>query len=166
MRYPRIAASGRERQEHSIDGREDRLIRRSSRTGLPLIPKSPPAPSTRCADLPPAELLAGIDKFNAGEYWRCHETLEALWRGEADPIRSLYQGILLIGVGYYHRQRGNTRGALIKLRQGVTCLEPFRPTCMRLDIEGLVGAALHAITVINNGKEPDASGPYQIRLTQ
>lgn len=116
-------------------------IPRSPRTGLPVISKRPPEPSTRCKEAPPPELLTAIAQFNAGDYWHCHETLEALWRGEPDPIRSLYQGILLVGVGYYHLQRGNRRGALAKLQQGLECLEPFRPTCIGVDVEGLVRAA-------------------------
>ena len=31
---------------------------------------------------PPPALLHGIEQFNAGEYWECHETLEGLWIAE------------------------------------------------------------------------------------
>jgi len=134
------------------------MIPRSPRTGLPLIPKSPPERSARCGDPPPAALLAGIDQFNAGDFWHCHETLEGLWRGEPDPIRALYQGILLVGVGYYHRQRGNPRGALAKLRQGVVCLEPFRPVCMGVAVADLTDTAMAAIGALANGTPPAAGG--------
>ncbi|MGI8915161.1 MAG: DUF309 domain-containing protein [Chloroflexota bacterium] len=130
------------------------MIRRSPRTGLPLIPKTLPQRSTRCRDVPPAELIAGIAQFNVGEYWHCHETLEALWRSEPDPIRFLYQGILLIGVGFYHLQRGNARGALVKLRQGVACLEPFRPACMGIAVEELFKFAHGTIQGLSDGRPP------------
>ncbi len=117
------------------------MVERSPRTGLPIIKKAPPRWSARCADQPPPELLEAIAQFNAGHYWQCHETLEALWRHEVDPIRSLYQGILLIGVGYYHRQGGNLKGAAAKLTQGLERLTPFRPSCMGVDVEGLARAA-------------------------
>ena len=130
------------------------MIRRSPRTGLPMIPKTLPQRSTRCSDAPPADLMAGIAQFNAGEFWRCHETLETLWRSEPDAIRFLYQGILLIGVGFYHLQRGNSRGALVKLRQGVACLEPFRPACMGIAVEELVDFALGTIHCLSDGRLP------------
>jgi uncharacterized protein len=144
------------------------LIPRSPRTGLPLIPKSPPGRSARCGDPPPAALLAGIAQFNAGDFWHCHETLESLWRGEPDPIRALYQGILLVGVGYYHLQRGNPRGALAKLSQGVACLEPFRPVCMGIAVGELADAATAEIGALGDGT-PSAAGvglapPPKIRL--
>lgn len=122
------------------------VIRRSPRTGLPIIAKDPPERSSRCGGRPPAELLAGIAQFNAGDYWRCHETLETLWRNEPDPIRSLYQGILLVGVGCHHLQRGNTKGALTKLRDGVFRLHPFRPQCIQVDVEDLVSATAMIIS--------------------
>ena len=56
---------------------------------------------------PPKLLLEGIAQFNRGDYWECHETLEALWRREARPLRDLYQGILQVGVACYHIRRGN-----------------------------------------------------------
>ena len=144
------------------------MIPRSSRTGLPLIPKSPPARSARCGDAPPAALLTGIAQFNAGDFWHCHETLETVWRSEPDPIRALYQGILLVGVGYYHCKRGNVRGALAKLRQGVACLEPFRPVCMGISVGELADDATATIRVLGTETAPGAGGdlahPPQIRL--
>lgn len=142
------------------------MIRRSPRTGLPLIPKAPPERSDRCTEAPPAALLAGIAQFNAGEYWHSHETLETLWRGEPDPVRSLYQGILLVGVGYYHLQRGNVRGGLAKLRQGVECLEPFRPTCMGIVVGDLADEAILAVHEIGKGTSPITRGIEPKRLPQ
>jgi len=126
-------------------------VQRSPRTGLPLIKKTPPRRSTRCEGDPPEALLSGIAQFNAGDFWHCHETLEQVWRGETDPIRSLYQGILLVGVGYYHLQRGNARGAVAKLAQGLQCLEPFRPACMDVDVAALVAAAAATLRQLRVG---------------
>lgn len=104
---------------------------------LPIIKKEPPRRSARCSDAPPPLLREGIAQFNAGEYWECHETLEMIWRVEPDHIRYLYQGILHVGVGLYHLRRGNWRGAVNKLRSGLTYLEPSAPTCMGLDVARL-----------------------------
>ena len=117
------------------------MVERSPRTGLPIIKKEPPRWSTRCAGPPPPELLAAVEEFNAGRYWECHEGLEAIWRAEPDPIRSLYQGILLVGVGYLHWRRGNGKGAAAKLAQGLERLAPFQAGCLGLDIAVLTRAA-------------------------
>ncbi len=122
----------------------------------PIIRKEPPRRSARCAEAPPAGLLAGIAQFNTGEYWECHETLEALWRPEPDHIRYLYQGILQIGVGFYHLRRGNWRGAVNKLRSGIDYLAPSAPACLGLDVARLraeAGAVLAAL---------DALGPARL----
>ncbi len=94
-------------------------------------------PSAGCMDSPPALLLQGIAEFNAGAYWTCHETLEMLWRQEPRPVRALYQGILQIGVGFLHLQRGNRAGALKVLRRGLARLEGMPEICQGVDVAGL-----------------------------
>jgi predicted metal-dependent hydrolase len=93
-----------------------------------------------CDGPPPAALLAGIEQFNQGAYFECHETLEAIWMREPGDIRRLYQGILQIGVGFYHLQRGNYRGALNLLASGVAYLEPFAPYCQGVILDPLLAA--------------------------
>jgi uncharacterized protein len=90
-------------------------------------------PNPRCAEAPPAELIEGIHLFNAGEYFECHEVLEGIWKAERDPIRYLYQGILQIGVGFYHWRRGNFRGATLLLRDGIAKVARFTPACLGVD---------------------------------
>jgi len=94
-----------------------------------------------CADAPPADLLRGIEQFNAREYFECHEILEQAWNDEPGPVRVLYKGILQVGVGCYHLLRGNYRGAVIKLRTGADYLEAFAPGCMSVNVAQLIGAA-------------------------
>src|SRR3712207_9457080 len=62
---------------------------------------------------PPPGVLEGTRLFNAREFYACHETIEHEWHAERRPIRRLYQGILQIGVGFYHALGGNHRGALL-----------------------------------------------------
>lgn len=107
-------------------------------TSTPIVRKSAPCWSTRCAEPSPRLLLEGIRQFNDGEYWACHETLEELWRPELDPVRYLYQGILQIGVGFYHLRRSNYRGAVNKLVSGQAYLEPYAPTCQAVDVARLL----------------------------
>ena len=122
----------------------------SPRTGLPLIPKGRPERTAHCDGPAPEELRAGIDQFNRGEYWACHETLEELWRAEPDPVRYLYQGVLLAGVGLYHLRRGNRRGALSKLRAGHALLAPYAPSCMGIDIARLRDDVEHILAHLDS----------------
>lgn len=67
----------------------------------------------------------GIRLFNAGEYYRAHDHLELAWRDSPGEEGVLYQGILQVGIAYYHIQRGNDRGALKmfhRARQNLTVL--------------------------------------------
>jgi predicted metal-dependent hydrolase len=102
------------------------------------IKKSPPLRTSRCEEQPPEALLEGIEQFNRQQFFEQHETLEAIWIEEPDAVRYLYQGILQVGVGFYHWRRGNWRGAVAKLDQGLAKLEPYRPACMDIDVERLV----------------------------
>lgn len=97
-----------------------------------------------CADAPPAALVAGIAQFNAREFYECHETLEAIWLEERGPIRGLYQGILQVGVAFYHLGRGNFRGATSLLETGITHLGGFRPDCLGVAVERLIDDSIHA----------------------
>jgi hypothetical protein len=117
---------------------------------LPIIKKEPPRRSGRCGEDPPLGLLAGIAQFNAGEYWECHETLEDLWRVEPDHIRYLYQGILQVGVGFYHLRRGNWRGAVNKLRSGIGYLAPSAPACLGVDVARLCAEAGTILAALDN----------------
>ena len=103
--------------------------------------RSGPYSSARCAAAPPPELLKGIAEFNTGEFFEQHETLELLWRATDDDVRYLYQGILLVGVGFYHLGRGNYHGARSKLSAGIEMLRWFGPTCQTVDVADLIGKA-------------------------
>jgi|GEM_PF-717689 len=94
----------------------------------------------RCQEDPSEGLLHGIALFNAQEYFECHEVLEDIWNAERHPIRTIYKGIIQVGVGCYHLLRGNYRGATIKLQTGADYLEPYAPVCFDFDIAGLIAA--------------------------
>jgi hypothetical protein len=117
---------------------------------LPPVRKRPgPYFTTRCTEPPSDALRRAVEEFNAGLYFEQHETLELLWRAEADDVRYLYQGILLVGVGLYHLQRGNRRGAVLKLQQGIDKLRWFAPTCQGVDVAHLLEAARRCLDCLS-----------------
>ncbi len=57
---------------------------------------------------------------------------------EPRNVRFLYQGILQVGVGFYHQQNGNWRGATGLIRNGITRLREFEPATLGIDVARLV----------------------------
>jgi len=116
-----------------------------------------------CEDPPPRGLIAGVEQFNAREFYECHETLEEIWLAEPGDIRRLYQGILQVGVAFYHLSRGNFRGATSLLETGITYLRAFQPRCMGVDVERLVADSVHAYVELTHlGRERMAEFSEQL----
>lgn len=112
---------------------------------LPRLLKDTLHPPTRYVpgwdEPPPPELLHGIEQFNAGEYWECHETLEGLWVAEKREVRDLYQGILQVGVAFHHLQNNNFAGAIKMFRRGLPRLRGLPEVCQGARVTELATAA-------------------------
>jgi predicted metal-dependent hydrolase len=107
--------------------------------------------------------LKGIEEFNRGEFYDCHEYLEEAWMQEPRRVRFLYQGILQVGVGFYHLQNGNWRGATGLLRNGTQRLKEFEPDTLGIDVARLVRESERCLEELEDlGRERvrefDASG--------
>jgi uncharacterized protein len=92
---------------------------------------------TACSGQLHPEAVHGLHLFNAGEYFEAHEALETAWRDEPGFIRDLYRGILQVGVGYSHIQRGNYRGARKMFQRCHQCLSPFPAECRGINLDRL-----------------------------
>jgi len=88
-------------------------------------------------DQPSAAFLQGVTLFNAGEFYKQHDVFEKHWMEDPRPIRSLYQGVLQIGVALHHVETGNYRGAIKMLRRGLPRLRSLPPVCQTLDVATL-----------------------------
>ncbi len=78
--------------------------------------------------LDPGTILAiqkGIDEFNSGKFFECHDTLEEVWQGIRGPARDFFQGLIQISVGFYHLSNGNLRGAESQIDKGLQKLESY-----------------------------------------
>jgi uncharacterized protein len=125
--------------------------------------------ASACNEPPPALLLKGIEEFNEGRYWRCHETLETLWRAESRPVRDLYQGILQVGVGFHHLRNGNYAGAVKVLGRGLARLQGMPETCQGVPVAELSDAARQVYEGIlalgpERAGEFDTSGLPRLRV--
>lgn len=90
-----------------------------------------------CQEPLPALVIEGIELFNEGEYYRCHDSLEEAWMNEAGPVRDLYRAILQVGIAYYQIERGNYRGALKLLLRVQQWLAPLPGQCRGVNVAGL-----------------------------
>ncbi len=119
----------------------------------------------------PELVLKGIEEFNRGEFYECHEYLEEAWMQEPGRVRFLYQGILQVGVGFYHLQNGNWRGATGLLRNGALRLKEFEPETLGVDVARLVRESercLRELEELGRGRidEFDASKIPRVEFTE
>ena len=117
-----------------------------------------------CEELPPPALLEGIEQFNRGEFFEQHETLELLWRAERREVRRLYQGILQIGVAFFHLRRLNHHGTVYMLTRGSMYLAPFAPHCQGVDVRSLLDASAAALAEVDR-LGPERLAEFDWRLT-
>jgi predicted metal-dependent hydrolase/CheY-like chemotaxis protein len=83
----------------------------------------------------------GVEEFNRREFYEQHEWLEHAWMDEPRAIREMYQGILQVGVAFYHIEQGNWAGSLKMFRRGLPRLRALPPVCQGIDIARLHAAA-------------------------
>jgi predicted metal-dependent hydrolase len=84
--------------------------------------------------------LKGIDEFNRGLFFECHETLEEIWLEENGEERRFYQGIIQIAAGYFKLQQGVPAGAIKLWRSGLEKLEAYQPVYLGINVESFVNA--------------------------
>ena len=80
----------------------------------------------------------GIDEFNSGQFYACHDTLEAIWMVVEQAEKPFYQGILQVAVAFYHLGNFNWRGGAILLGEGINRLRRFEPSHEGVNVELLV----------------------------
>lgn len=104
----------------------------------------------------PEGVREGIELFNARRFFEAHEVIEHEWHAEKASIRRLYQGILQIGVGFYHALNGNHKGAVLLLTDGLNKTSEFTPHALGVRTGKLVTEAQVCLQAI------EALGPDRI----
>ena len=90
-----------------------------------------------CGDLLPELAQQGVEKFNAGEFYKQHDLFEELWMATDGPVRDLYRAILQVGIAYYQIERGNARGGRKMLLRSWQWLTMLPDTCQGVDVAAL-----------------------------
>jgi predicted metal-dependent hydrolase len=104
-------------------------------------------------------LQHGIDLFNRGEFFECHEALEEIWMPERGPRRLFLQALIHFAVAFYHDGRGNPVGAARQLRKGLRKLSAYLPAYEGVDTAALYEAGLQALAAVENGRKLDRYPP-------
>ena len=68
---------------------------------------------------------AGLDHFNAGEFWDAHESWEAIWLEAESDVHLFLQGLIQLAAAYHHVQRGTFPGGLRLFDAALRKLEAF-----------------------------------------
>ncbi len=89
----------------------------------------------------PPEFWQGIAQFNRGEFYACHDTLEAIWMTASIPEKPFFQGILQLAVALYHLSNHNWQGAAMLMGEGMRRLEPFEPHYGGIQVSDLLDRA-------------------------
>lgn len=92
--------------------------------------------------------IQGISEFQAGDYYGCHDSLEALWMDAIEPEKTFVQGILQVSVGCYHLTNGNAKGSMILLGEGVKRLKEYQPDFESIDVKTLVESSAQFLATV------------------
>ncbi|OGX13895.1 MAG: hypothetical protein A3I71_05215 [Omnitrophica WOR_2 bacterium RIFCSPLOWO2_02_FULL_63_16] len=83
-------------------------------------------------------LREGVDRFNARQFFECHEILEQLWLQTAGRSKHFYQGLIQAAVAFHHWSKGNPAGALTLARSATGYLKRYTPAYLGLDVEAFL----------------------------
>lgn len=81
---------------------------------------------------------AGIELFNAGEYWEAHEALEPLWLDSQGLDKHFYGGIILLAAALHKAHRmGSARGGRRNYSKALAHLALVPDRYQKVDIRQL-----------------------------
>lgn len=83
--------------------------------------------------------LKGIEEFNRGLFFECHETLEEIWLEDHGHDRLFYQGIIQVAAGYFKWEQKVPMGAIKLMGSGLEKLEAYTPIHHGVNLDSFVG---------------------------
>ena len=107
--------------------------------------------------------MKGIQEFNQGLFFECHETLEQIWLEDHSEDRKFYQAIIQIAAGYFKLEQGVPAGALKLWRMGLEKLAPYGPVYLGISVDSLSRAVQQNLSELaatqQGGAGPSISPP-------
>lgn len=99
--------------------------------------------------------LKGIEEFNQGLFFECHETLEEIWLEDQSEDRKFYQALIQIAAGYFKLQQGVPAGAFKLWNTGLEKIGPYGPVYLGIDVDGLSEAVRRDLAALEDNREND-----------
>lgn len=114
----------------------------------------------------PAEYLAGIDLYNAGEFHAAHDAWEERWRDDCGPREKLFLQALIQSAVVFHHVEIGRRGAARRMYR--MALEKFgrlgAGKYMSLDITDYLARLARAVAWLEASEDPrDAVQPADFK---
>ena len=94
----------------------------------------------------------GVARFNRGEFFECHEILEAAWLDASGDEKIFLQGLIQLAVSFYHLRRGNFPGSSRLLRAAVEKLSGAMATDHSVELRELVAVLRPLLEQIESGQ--------------
>ncbi|HEX8685572.1 MAG TPA: DUF309 domain-containing protein [Pyrinomonadaceae bacterium] len=113
----------------------------------------------------PAEYLAGVDLYNAGEFHAAHDAWEERWRDDCGPREKLFlQALIQSAVVFHHIEIGR-RGAARRMYR--MALEKFdrlgAARFMSLDVREYLAQLARSLSWLRAAEDPrDAAQPEDL----
>jgi predicted metal-dependent hydrolase len=98
----------------------------------------------------------GVDEFNRGYFFECHDTLEDLWHETRGNDRLFLQGLIQVSVGFYHFFNSNYKGATSQFTKGLGKLEQYRPSHRGIELEQFLRSVVGWLSMAERGKAGEA----------
>jgi uncharacterized protein len=103
--------------------------------------------------------VSGLELFNAGRFFECHEAWEAVWKVSVSAEKIFLQGLIQVAAALVHVQRGNLRGAIALYRKARDKLASPPQRYRTLMIEEFRVALDDYFGAVANGTSPQPRAP-------
>jgi len=116
-------------------------------------------------------LLKGIEQFNQGLYFECHETLEEIWLEDHGEDRLFYQGLIQVAAGYLKWEQGVLIGAIKLWGSGLEKLETYPPVHLEVDLATFIHEVIANLAEVEaayrrGGASPNLTVPILTRVSE
>jgi predicted metal-dependent hydrolase len=105
----------------------------------------------------------GIDLFNEGRFFECHEAWEEIWKRADGEAKLFYQGLIQAAVAILHAQRGNLEGAQSLYDKARVKLDPIPDEHMGIALGELRAALAEFIEVAIRREASPLPQPPRLR---
>ncbi len=81
----------------------------------------------------------GIELFNRGDFYECHDTFEEIWLQESSDRQPFLQGLIQAAVAFHHYRHGKSGAARTMLRLSLEKLSGYPDAAEGIDLSRLRG---------------------------